>query len=56
MQDFIDGCIREMARKAIAEQKGFAYMLFWMRESSAWQERAKRIFQEELKKSGKESV
>jgi len=56
MQDFMDSCIREMARKAIAEQKGFEYMLFWMRENPAWQEKARRIFREEANKIGKESV
>jgi len=52
MNDFTEDCIRTMARDAISLQKGFEYMLFWMRESSGWQEKAKKIFQEELKKVG----
>jgi len=52
MKSLTDECIKIMARQAISQQKGFEYMLFWMKESQAWQQRAKDIFQRELSKTG----
>jgi len=46
--NWIDGCIREMARKAIQNGEIFEYMIFWMEEPIGWQKKAKRYLQEIL--------
>lgn len=42
-----------MARLAIEEHKGFEFCMFWMTETVAWQEKARVIFWEELRKQEK---
>jgi len=48
MTDLTDDFIREMARKAIAEGKGFEFMLFWKQQGAGWERKAKRIFKQVL--------
>ncbi|MBT9133157.1 MAG: hypothetical protein DDT33_01693 [Firmicutes bacterium] len=40
-----------MAKKAIEERKGFEFMIYWMKQSPAWQRKAKKIFRQELKRA-----
>lgn len=51
--DCTEDVIRDMARLAIEEHKGFEFCMFWITENSAWQEKARVIFREELKKNRK---
>jgi len=49
-RDFTEECIKTMAKKCIAEEKTFEYMMFWLKEPEGWQKKAKKILLEELKK------
>jgi len=50
MECMMDSWMRKMAQKAIAEGKVFEYYLFWSSETGGWQEKAKRMLREELRK------
>jgi len=49
MSDFTDEMIKEMARKAIKEQKAFEYMVFWLMTPNGWQKKARKYLLETLK-------
>jgi len=44
-----DVFIKEMARKAIAEGKGFEFMLYWRQQGVGWENKARKIFLQVLR-------
>jgi len=49
MNDFTDEIIKQMAEKAIKERKAFEYMMFWLRSSDGWQNKARKYLLVALK-------
>jgi len=48
--DIIEKFMRDMAKKCIENKTTFEYMMFWFRESSGWQNKARKVLIEELKR------
>jgi hypothetical protein len=48
--DITERIMRDMAKRCIENKTTFEYMLFWLREPPGWQNKARRVLLEELKK------
>ena len=50
--NWFDDCIKDMAKAAVENRKAFEYMVFWTKESSGWQKKAKQYLREAIKEGG----
>ena len=53
-KDWTELCIRSLARKAIEQNAILEYILYWMEQPKPWENLAKRILIQEIRKKYKD--